>query len=139
MKLAIRSLVVLLVGCLAATGAYFALGAVPLSALGGLAGGHDGFRGQPPTGLAAGQMPADFAAGAQPPAGAPRLRGDRDGSGYGGHGGRVGREGHGGSAGVLGVFKDLAQIAIVTALVAILGWALRSFGGRRIEPAPDLA
>lgn len=136
MKLVIRSLVVLLVGCVVAAGCYLALGAVPWSALGGVADGHGGFHGPPPTGLAAGKMPANLAAGAQPPAGAPQFRGDR---GPGGHGGFRGREGRGGESGALGVFKNLAQIAIVTLFVAIIGRALRSFDGRRMESAPDLA
>jgi hypothetical protein len=139
MKLVIRSLIVLLVGCLVAAGGYFALGAVPSSAVGGLAGGRDGFRGQPPTGLAAGQMPANLAAGARPPAGAPQFRGDRDGGRYGDRGGRGGREGHGGGSGALGVIENLAQIAIVTVLVVVLAWALRVLGGRRMEPTPDLS
>lgn len=80
MKLAIRSLVVLLAGCLLAVACYFALGSMPTSALGGARiGGRDGFRGQPPGGFVAGQSPENGAAtpntvaGAQSPAGPQEL------------------------------------------------------------------
>jgi hypothetical protein len=134
MKLALRSLAVLAVGCVVAAGCYFALGSLPTSALGGVRGGHEGHRGQPPAGFAA--------AGSQAPADAPQFRGDGDGDG-GRHVGRDregfgGREGHGG-AGVLGVFKNVTQIAIVTVLVVLLGWAVRSRGRDRMTPATDSA
>lgn len=139
MKLAIRSLVVLLAGCLLAVACYFALGSMPTSALGGARiGGRDGFRGQPPGGFVAGQSPENGAAtpntvaGAQSPAG-PQELGRADG-GRDGHGRRQGR---GGGAGFVGMFMDLGQIVVVTLLVAMLGWVVRFLGDRRKEPAPD--
>lgn len=148
MRLAIRSLVVLLAGCAIAAGGYFALGSLPVNALGGLAGGPDGHRGRPPgsaTGIpgAAGAANADGVSGAaaaqamRPPAGVSQFAGDGDGDGPGGGRGR-GPEGHGG-AGVLGVLKDLVQIALVTVLIALLGWGIRSSGRRRMDPVTDPA
>jgi hypothetical protein len=143
MKLVIRSLVVLVAGCVLAVGCYFALVSLPTSALGGARGGHDGFRGQAPSGFAAGQTPengaaaANAAAGAQPPAGAGEF--GSGGTGPGGRSERGGREGRGGGSGLLGVFKDLGQIVVVTMLVVMFGWAARSLGGRRRGSAPDMA
>jgi hypothetical protein len=131
MKLALRSIVVLLVGCLVAAGSYFALSALPSGSL--PAGPHaEGARaGGPPSG--------EYGApSARPQAGAAELQGgrpDRSG-GPEGHGDRAG---HGGGSGVFGPLIDAFNIAIVTVIVVLIGRAMRSRRGREVgDPASEL-
>jgi hypothetical protein len=122
MKLAVRSILVLLVGCLVAAGSYFALSALPSGSL--PAGPHaQGAR-------AGGPLPGEYSApGAQSPEVASQLRSgrpDRSG-GPEGHGDHAG---HGGGSGVFGPLIDAFNIAIVTVIVVLVGRALRSRRGR---------
>jgi hypothetical protein len=128
MKLAVRSILVLLVGCLVAAGSYFAFSALPSGSL--PAGPHaEGTRaGGPPLG--------EYGApSAQAPADASRLQDGSDRSGGQRHGDHAG---HGGGSGVFGPLIDAFNIAIVTVIVVLISRAVRPRRGREVgDPASE--